>query len=32
MIAGIMFNFGMLGAILCLCIALIGFIFGGRVA
>lgn len=32
MIAGIMFNFGMLGAILCLCIALIGFALGGRVA
>lgn len=32
MIAGMMFNFGMLGAIICLMIALIGFALGGRVA
>lgn len=32
MIAGLIFNFGMLGAILCLTVALIGFAMGGRVA
>ena len=32
MVAGLMFNFGLLGALLCLCIALVGFAMGGRVA
>lgn len=32
MIAGLMFNYGLLGAMLCLMITLIGFVLGGRVA
>jgi len=32
MVAGLMFNFGILGALLCVCISLIGFALGGRVA
>ncbi len=32
MIAGIMFNFGLLGTIFCLVVAAIGFAMGGRVA
>lgn len=32
MIAGLMFNFGLLGVLVCLMIAIIGFVLGGRVA
>lgn len=32
MIAGILFNYGVLGALICVCVALVGFAMGGRVA
>jgi len=31
-VAGILFNYGIVCALVCLCIALVGFAMGGRVA